>query len=197
MPKLFLLSNAFSKRFIITNCLLLWMNYSNSQITKGNWMIGGNGLVSSQSESLQGTNIKGLHMELSPGIGYFFADKMAGGARLGFKYGNIKYSGVTNSTTHLGLGTFLRYYFLNSEKRVNIFAESYYNYSIISGNNLRTTNESLLRFSSGPVIYFNSSVGLEFTINYEFYKSKDANTNAKTVFLGIGFQIHLERDKNK
>lgn len=168
-------------------------NTSYSQLTKKNWLVGGTGLFSSQSENLNGTNIKGLDIEISPNIGYFFSDKFAGGARVNYTYSNVKYPGVSNSVSHLGFGPFLRYYFLNTAKSVNLFAESYYQYTIVSSAN-STSKESLIRFSGGPVIFFNSSVGLEFTVNYQLFKGDDVD--AKKIFLGIGFQIHLEKEKN-
>jgi hypothetical protein len=56
--------------------------------------------------------------------------------------------------------------------------------------------QDLLLFSGGPVIYFNSSVGLEFTGNYRIDRVHDTKTSAKTFFIAIGFQVHLEKDKN-
>ena len=186
------------KKFILL-ILAACISFSNvkSQITKGNWMVGGNGLFSSQSENLRGTNVNGLNIGLLPGIGYFFIDKFAGGARISFYYNKLQYNGVASSSTQLGLGPFLRYYFLNPENRVNLFAETYYQYAFISGSNLKSYNENTFRFSAGPVVYFNSSVGLEFTLNYELFNSNSTNTDAKTFFLGIGFQIHLESIRNE
>ncbi len=46
---------------------------------------------------------------------------------------------------------------------------------------------------SGPVIYFNSSVGLELVVKYEhFYYSIDSRT-ADNFQVGLGLQIHLEK----
>jgi hypothetical protein len=184
------------KSVLLLLAACIFFNIANSQITKGNWMVGGNALFSSQSENLRGTAVKGLNIELLPGIGYFFIDKLAGGARISFKYSKTKYNGVSSNSTQVGLGPFLRYYFLNQEKRVNLFAETYYQYLLISGSNFKSYNENKLKFSAGPVIYFNSSVGMEFTVNYEIFNSNATNTDVKTLFFGIGFQIHLESNKN-
>ena len=46
---------------------------------------------------------------------------------------------------------------------------------------------------AGPVIYFNSSVGLEFLAKYEhFYNSSDSSTG-DNFQIGIGLQIHLKK----
>jgi len=80
---------------------------------------------------------------------------LAGGLKTGFAYSKIEYLGVAQNSTNIRFGPFLRYYLLNSEKRVNIFSEASYQYSHISGNSFDSDNENTLRFSAGPVIYFN------------------------------------------
>ena len=172
------------------------MQGTHAQLTKGNWLVGGSGYLSSQTQSQSGLNVKGFNLELSPGVGYFFVDKLVGGVKIGFTYSKIKYLGVAQNSTNIRVGPFLRYYLLNSEKRINIFSEASYQYSHISGNSFNSYNENTLRFSAGPVIYFNSSVGLEISLNYEYYNSPKTETDVNKVFLGIGFQIHLESNKN-
>jgi len=184
-----------NKALLIIISILITCNIK-GQITKRNWMVGGNGLFSTQSENLRGTNVKGLNIEISPGIGYFFLDKFAGGARISLKYSKIEYNSVADNTTQIGFGPFLRYYILSTEKRINFFGETSFKYSNLSGNNFKSYSENTFRVSAGPVIYFNSSVGLEFTLNYEVFNSNATNTDYKTFYLGIGFQIHLESDKN-
>jgi hypothetical protein len=173
-------------------------NIANSQITKNNWLVGGTGRLSFQKETLNSSDVKGFKIDLSPNVGYFFVDKFAGGIRARLAYDKVKFRGGVSKTTQLGIGPFLRYYFLESGKRVNLFAETAYQYLNNSGNGGITSNSAnTFTFSAGPVLYFNTSVGIEFTVNYELYNTKDANTSAKTFFLGIGFQIHLEKDNNQ
>jgi hypothetical protein len=52
--------------------------------------------------------------------------------------------------------------------------------------------------SAGPVIYFNSSVGMEFLLGYYSRKeviqqNGDIINHQKGFQIGIGFQIHLEK----
>ena len=184
------------KKNIFFFCLLLLcMQMASAQLTKGNWLVGGNGYLSSQSQNLRGVNVKGSNLRLSPNVGYFIADKFAGGARINFEINKLRYPGVVDNSTRYGIGPFLRYYLLNSEKRVNILTEGYYQYSRISSGNSYSIDNTW-RISAGPVIYFNSSVGLEFTLNYEYLKRPETDTDINTFFLGIGFQIHLESNKN-
>ena len=68
------------KKNIFFFCLLLLcMQMASAQLTKGNWLVGGNGYLSSQSQNLRGVNVKGSNLRLSPNVGYFIADKFAGG----------------------------------------------------------------------------------------------------------------------
>ena len=186
------------KKNISFLCLLLFcMQVANAQLTKGNWLVGGSGYLSSQSQNQRGQNVKGSNLRLSPNLGYFIADKFAAGARISFEHNTLKYLGVSQKTTTVSIGPFLRYYLLNVEKKINIFTEGSYLYSHTSSNtSSNTDSDNKFRVSAGPIIYFNSSVGLEFSLNYELYNSSVTDTEVKTFFLGIGFQIHLEKDKN-
>ena len=178
---------------LILTFLLLFLNYnSNGQITKGNWLVGGNARFDTQQQSLNASDITGWNIDISPDIGYFFADNFAGGLKPSLNYGMRKIGDSRNEATILGIGPFLRYYFLPHENQVNIFAESAYQYH----TDFKGDNQNNFNLSVGPVIYFNSSVGLELSFSYELFKSKASNTNTKTFSFGIGFQIHLEKEKN-
>lgn len=172
----------------------IFINNVNSQITKKNWMVGGSGLFSSQTERLGTLTAKEVYIKLSPNIGYFFIDKFSGGIKADLNYSQVKYSGAESKTTQFAMGPFLRYYFLNVEKRINLLAEGSYLYSHYSGNNTSSDSQNAFTFSAGPVVYFNSSVGLEMTLNYEHLNGTGISAN--TIYFGIGFQIHLEREKN-
>lgn len=175
--------------------LLLLSFNSNSQLTKGNWLVGGTGRFSSQRQS--GNVIaKSSSIRLTPNVGYFFIDKFAGGTKISLDYYKIKYNGRVSKTTQLGIGPFLRYYFLNVDNRVNLFAESAYQYLHSSGNSGGRDDSHTFTFSAGPVIYFNSGVGIELTANYELLNDSDDPSTVKTFYLSLGFQIHLEPERN-
>lgn len=180
---------------ILSVAILLFAITANSQITKGNWLVGGNGRFSSQIETLNGAKVNGFLIGLTPNIGYFFIDKFAAGTKISFNYNETKYYGSVSKSTQLGLGPFLRYYFLNKDNRINVFAESEYQY-LRSSSNGTHDNQNTFTFSAGPVIYFNSSVGLELTANYEIIKTEKSLSDAKTFFVSVGFQVHLEKEKH-
>ena len=182
------------KKIAVLSIVILFLSFkSNGQLKKGNWLIGGNARLSFQKETIFSSEARGFNFNISPDVGYFFIDKLAGGSKFSLFYNKVAFSGGVSKSTKFGIGPFLRYYFLNIDKRVNLFAESTYEYSHSFNSSGPMGNENVFTFSAGPVIYFNSSVGIEFTLNYELFR-REGGTSAKTFYLGIGFQIHLEKD---
>lgn len=176
--------------------LVLFTITSNAQITKGNWMVGGTGNISSYESKFQNngnevTN-KGIGINLSPNIGYFFANKFVAGTS--FSVGYTKPKG-SNSSFGYGFGPFVRYYFLKEDKQINFFAQANYIFEETkSGNNKSESNG--YGFKTGPVIFFNSSVGIEITLDYNSSKLTPNGSESSTYNnfqIGLGFQIHLEK----
>ena len=59
----------------------------NAQITKGNWLVGGDiGFSYSKSKPESTINSESFNIDLSPNIGYFFWDKLALGTRVNYFY---------------------------------------------------------------------------------------------------------------
>ena len=184
-----------SKFKIITAIILLISISTTAQITKGNWMVGGTASFTSSSyESTTNNNNtssgKGIGIILSPTFGYFIIDKLALGISPTFGY--TKTDGGNDSTSY-GIGPFIRYYLLKPEKRINVLTNVSYYYGT---NNANTTSDNL-NFKAGPVIFLNSSVALELTLNYNIgqFKSDSSVSTFKSFNFGLGFQIHLEKDR--
>lgn len=182
--------------------ILLLSVAAKSQITKGNWMLGGN--ISYASTQYKSENYGPEHIvydfTIKPSVGYFFGDKFVGGIKAAIIKRGTKDPGTpgNNKNTDFNLGFFSRYYFLPEEKQVNILFESSYLYGFVGGGSGQNTSTSKNTFAlaAGPVIYFNTSVGLEFLIGYSTYKFSGINGSNGTIQIGIGLQIHLEKDKN-
>jgi hypothetical protein len=163
-----------------------------AQITKGNWMVGGDGNFSRtySVDSNGNESIKTFYINLKPKLGYFFVDKLVGGLQANYFYN--KSPGIQSSSIY-GLSPFLRYYFLKADNRVNLLTQFSYGYLTIKSQNGKSYYEQGYSFKTGPVIYFNSSVGLEITVNYdstfqELTKNKNYNLS-----IGMGIQVHLEK----
>ena len=180
-------------KIIIAVALLFTVN-ANAQITKGNWMVGGTlNLSSAESTSISNDieyKTKGSGFSVNPNLGYFIADKFCIGTSVGFYFSNPE--GDNNNSTGITVGPFARYYFLNTEKTVNIFANVGYGYSSSKTENGYKSHSIGYLFSAGPVIYFNSSVGLEMSLNYRTSKN-NLDSKYSQLFLGVAFQIHLKK----
>lgn len=171
----------------------------NAQITKGNWLVGGNGSFSESiatSEDSFGNEIKSkvTSLRLNPNIGYFLIDKLALGIDFSIDYANSQ--GANNSNWSIGVGPFARYYFLKPEKLINIFSEANFAYGTGLSATNKNRNGTTIGFGAGGVLFFNSSVGLELSLNYSTTTSRsdgNPNTNFDNLFLSLGFQIHLEK----
>ena len=179
----------------------LFLNKSYSQITKDNWMVGGNASFLFNSSNAETNNTKTTTINLAPNIGYFFIDKFSGGLRLSFYNNHIKFGPPNNNFTTFttySIGPFVRYYFLPVDNPYNILSEISYQFGNekIKTNNPPTSNynSNIFTFSVGPVIYFNSSVGVEFLINYS-NSGNNVNSRGNSLGIGIGLQVHLEKDK--
>ena len=194
------------KFFLFAFFLLLFTNLSYGQLDKGVFLVGGTGnLLSSKYEYTSTTlsfSSDRLNIGVAPNIGYFVADKLALGLRLNYSKNKEKVngtgSGIFTNVNRYSVGPSLRYYFLDKESRYNLLTEINYQYGLYR---FRTTkgNSNTFNASVGPVIYLNTSVGLEFLVGYysttETIKQTDAITTKQNGFqLGIGFQIHLEKN---
>jgi hypothetical protein len=170
---------------------LLFSGLANAQITKGNWMVGGNlGFSYSNSKAVVNSdNSNSYTVNISPNIGYFFYDKFAGGTKINYFFSKFISSQGNGKFTYANAGPFMRYYFLEKEKRTNIFLESSYNFSIDNKN-----KNTVFGTKTGAAVFLNSSVALEISLEYLLSKSPLGSTS-NAVLLGVGLQIHLEREK--
>jgi hypothetical protein len=186
------------KKISILALSVLFINVTATcQITKGNWMIGGNTDFSSTSnKSEEGQRTTAFTIQITPNIGYFIADKFATGLKVSVGKEGVKATGTSRYSTYTNanFGPFLRYYFLPTDKLLNVLVEGVYQYGFIAGDNNKVFKNTF-SISGGPVVYFNSSVGLEFLIGYSTFKYVGFAGSNGTVQVGLGLQVHLEKDK--
>ena len=160
---------------------------SNAQITKGNWMMGGGASFGNYKNTSGTSSAESTSIGLYPNVGYFAIDKLSVGASGEFTY--IFDKGDTKTISSNSIAPFIRYYFLNNEKTINIFSEA--SYQIIRMNHSDFKADKF-KIKAGTVFFLNSSVGLEVALNYSNQKTNTDNQN-RAIYLDIGFQIHLER----
>lgn len=177
---------------------------ASGQIIKDNWLVGGTGTFLSSKNTYTSPTYSSssdrLDIKISPSIGYFIADKFASGLRVSFSKYKEEVNGSSGLNTNVNrfeFGPFVRYYFLKTDNQYNILTDLSYQYGLYR---FKPTKGNINTFSlaAGPVIYFNSVVGLEFLLGYynrkEVIKQNGDNTNKQSGFqVNIGLQIHLEK----
>ncbi|TRX16428.1 outer membrane beta-barrel protein [Flavobacterium franklandianum] len=186
------------KIFFITT--ILFTLSAHSQITKGNWMVGGNGSFSNKefyNNSFKNDKLKTSELSINANVGYFIIDKLQAGVRVGYNDSKIK-NGISDDGDRYWVkyGAYTRYYFLKPEKLVNIYLDGEYFF----GNNAFSSGQYKERqdgysVSLGPTIFFNSSVAMELGINYSSAKFRVLNdATQNNLQFTIGFQIFLEKE---
>ena len=142
--------------------VLVFFSYSvSSQISKGQWMLGGNASFShslvKQHNDLFHSDNKTTGFQLMPGAGYFFMNQLAAGLRTGIINSDVKqeteshvpaslYYLLKSKITALSFSPFIRYYILPSSRKLNAFADASYTYS---NNNEKTNTYQVFTTSGG------------------------------------------------
>jgi hypothetical protein len=175
------------------------------QLNQGNWLVGGTGkfysYTNNNSSTVAGFDNTGklTEIDLSPNIAYFISDKLAVGIKPTFSSlkGKVNSTGgLTTSVSRFMIGPFGRYYLLDQDKPHNILIESSYQLGMYNGSFGLKGNLRAFSVLAGPVLYFNSSVGIEFLLGYS-YKLEDVENATKDIKkgfqLGVGMQIHLTK----
>lgn len=180
---------------IISSILILFIltHYTaNAQLTKGTWLLGGNGSYRSSKYNVPGgQDSKQTLIGINGNIGYFVRDKFA----IGLKPGYERYDAVDFSryiSNEYKIGPFVRLYFLPNERQVNLFAELSHQFgyrSVKGGGSFNNNNFSGL---AGVAAFLNTTIALEFTLGYSYYLYNNNTGDVKSIIAGVGFQFHLE-----
>lgn len=194
------------KPFLLVFTITVLVFTANGQITQGNWLVGGTGSFLSSKNNYTSPNYSAssdrIDIKVSPSVGYFIADQFASGLKVSYSKYKEQVNGpggLSANVSRFEFGPFARYYFLQADKQYNILTEASYQYGIYYS---KPTTGSINTFSAsaGTVIFFNSSIGLEFLVGYYSRKEVMPLTtpgetiiNQKGLQIGIGFQIHLEK----
>ena len=164
--------------------------FSQGNIKKGDWMLGGNAGFTSQKYA----GYKTTDFNLSPDAGYFFINNFAGGLRASVSSSKTEYQGDETKQSSYELAPFVRYYFLPASQKVNIFADASfgfgqhkYNY----GTGYNKSNFTQLGIMAGPAIFITPATALEIALGYNSSKVKDASDRTNQLGVSVGFQIHI------
>ncbi len=182
------------KRLLPVFIIFIFSLTANSQIAKNSWLVSGNvSFATQKNSSAASVQYKQTDIQISPTIGYFLADNFAAGVRPSFTYGKNNLVADAKPQTIFSIGPFARYYFLKNESPFNLLAEAAYAYG--SSKLASNSQQHSFSFAAGPVLYFNTSVGLEFLMGYSTAKVVNFSGRNTALRFGIGFQIHLEKEQ--
>jgi hypothetical protein len=169
--------------------------FSQGNIRKGDWMVGGNVNFSSSKYADADNSYK--QFQLSPNAGYFFINQLAGGLRLNLN--SSRYEALaTQKSTHFTIAPFVRYYFLPATQKINVFADAGYGFGEVkttSGSSEQSYNINGFAGKAGIAIFLTPAAALEFSIGFDSDKEEFASKRYNTVSTGFGFQIHLPGKK--
>lgn len=168
------------------------------QLGKGDFLAGGNMSISSSrnyfNDQLTGT---GTQFRLSPVFGYFIIDRLAAGARINYAYETGKSRG--NSVFYkwhirdVGIGPFVRYYFLATTQKMNLLAEASYLFSsskTVQNPQVYKTEMQTLGISAGPAFFLNPHVALEVLAGYRRQRVPENKFTASVFQVQVGLQFY-------
>jgi hypothetical protein len=176
------------KKTVFTLLMVIAGITSFAQIYKGQFMVGGNGTLT--SSKYNGSDESTTLIQFNPNVGYFFINNFAGGLRLNLS--SIKEEN-DDAFTEFAVSPFLRYYFLPATNKTNIFADVSYGVGSTGSNDKESFNQ--FSIMAGPAIFLTPNVALEFALGYTS-QGGDAIGDERFNTFGLimaGFQIHLGR----
>lgn len=168
--------------------------FSQGNINKGDWMLGGDAGFSSQKEG----DYKTTSFSLAPNAGYFFINNLAGGLRAEVASSKTEISSSESKMSGFSLAPFVRYYFLPASQKVNLFADASFAFGqnkYESGLVDTKTNFTQLGIKAGPAIFITPATALEITVGYNSIKVKDVDDRENSFGVNVGFQIHIPGTK--
>jgi len=176
------------------------------QIRKGQWLLGGSLRFESadQKYSLFNNTYKSNNFFISPDIGYFVTNKLAGGLRIDFSSYNPKADSVETHLTSTTFSPFVRYYLLPVHKKVNVFFDLSYVHTKSKWQSFSNPpsygNSNGFQISAGPSMFLTDQIALEFMLAFRRTTSNDPvlePAQLNKLSTGLGLQIHLGKNKTK
>jgi hypothetical protein len=186
---------------------LLMSSKAFTQLYKGQFLLGGSLRFESVQESYSPSGTyKGTNIFMSPAVGVFFLNKLAGGLRVDFSSYKSNSSNVETKQATMALSPFVRYYFLPVASKINAFLDAGYLLSKTKWNSFSnpayTDKSRGFQVLVGPSLFLTEQVALEFTIGYRYTTSDnwgpglDANKSS-TISSGLGLQIHFGKKQQR
>jgi hypothetical protein len=184
------------KKVLFAAFLLVSSNAIFAQVDQGQIMVGGSAQFDHQS---QGDN-KVTAIGIAPDLGYFVINQLAVGLRPEFMYAKSKTktsptTTITSSGTSFTIAPFVRYYFMPSGDKINVFGDASYGFGSSKVKGASSVSGNYYQIKAGPAIFLTPNTALEFAAYYRSNGGdayEDAAGDRENHFgLSVGFQIHL------
>lgn len=180
------------KKVLIAALLLTGTQGVFAQINQGQWLVGGNAGFNSSKQG-DSDDDKETSFTLSPNVGYFFINNLAGGLRVNLQTSKVK--SADDGSTYFTVAPFARYYFLPTGQKVNVFADASYGFGSM-GFGGESDGVNSFAFAAGPAVFLSPNTALEFTLNYSSLGGDAIGDDRMNNFgVNVGFQIHLGNAK--
>jgi hypothetical protein len=180
------------KKVLFAAFLLVSSNAIFAQVDQGQWLVGGN----AQFNFGKIGDTKYTTISVAPDAGYFVINQLAVGLRPELSYSKSKYKvgNVSNesSTTDFTVAPFVRYYFMPSGEKVNIFGDASYGFGSSKEKGEESVSSNYYQIAAGPAIFLTPNTALELAVYYRSYGGDAFPDDRFNNFgLNVGFQIHL------
>ena len=183
------------KKVLLLTTITLALHFSlSAQLAKNSWMIGGS--LGFSSNAYKGTTVN--QYAITPKAGYFLIDRLAAGIGLNvslihqsYSYPNYPFPSYHQNV--YGVGPFVRYYFLPTQKPVNVLLEVSDQYNRVTQSATPSGHTNTFGFAAGPTFFLTPSVGLEWTIGYAWNRGAGPQGygDSQTFKTTIGLQVYL------
>ena len=183
--------------------LLLLSFAAVAQISKGSYLIGGNGGFNRYNYELPNAiTVKNTSINLSTNSARFFFDRFAAGVSLSFRYDNYRYDSDSaqvspSGLTDVGFGPFARYYFLNATKKVNLLVDGRTGWKFSKSN---VSNGAQFGYYgqyfdiyAGPAFFLSKVVSLELLVGYSRFRSAGPDSKFREFSSRAGLHVHIPR----
>lgn len=180
------------KKVLFAAFLLAGSNAIFAQVDQGQWLVGGSaGFNFGKIGDTKTTTIS-----VAPDAGYFVINQLAVGLRPELTYSKTKFKGITgnteSSTTTFTVAPFVRYYFMPSGEKVNIFGDASYGFGSSKEKGEESVSSNYFQIAAGPAIFLTPNTALELAVYYRSYGGDAFPDDRFNNFgLSVGFQIHL------
>lgn len=167
----------YTRLFVLVFCLAGSSLFAQTQ--QGSIMLGGGAGFATQT---------GLTaFEISPNLGFFVIDQLAVGGRLSFA--SVSPEGGSSTTT-IGIGPFVRYYFMG-EGKARVFAQGNFDWSSQKTGDADAVTGTGFGGAAGVDVFLNDHVAIEISAGYTSSSRGEGAPSVGVFGINVGVQAFI------